>query len=135
MAKKTTERAKIADFIAKKIKKEENNNKTTDIIISSMDKSFTVKMPKDSEILDYIEEIGGSQSPKKIMSETLKLVYNNCEDLQDTELHKALELKEPYDILLGDSVFDFKDKNEIMDQFNKFVGFKAETIDEEIKNS
>lgn len=134
MNKKAVKKASIADFVAKKIKKEKDNNKTTQIVISSMEKSFELKMPRDSEILEFIEEIGDSKSPKKVMQETLKVIYNNCGDLQNPELHEALEIKDPYDVLLSDVIFGFSDKNEIIDQFNKFVGFKAETIDEEIKN-
>ncbi len=131
--KKTT-KATLSDFLAKKLKKEEDQNKTLDISVSSMGgKTFSVKKPTDNQIMDFIEELGDTKSAKKAIEETMKLIYKNCKDLQDKELHEALEIKDPYSII--DVLFDFKDKQEIMEQFNTFTGFKADNIDEEIKNS
>lgn len=130
--KKTT-KATLSDFLAKKLKKEEDQNKTLDIKISSMDgKTITVRKPNDEQILDFIEDLGDTKSAKVAITETMKLIYRNCADLQDKELHDALEIKNPYDII--DVLFDFKDKTSIMEQFNSFIGFKADNIDEEIKN-
>ncbi|NYC27923.1 hypothetical protein [Clostridium saccharobutylicum] len=96
-------------------------------------KTITVKKPNDEDLLNYIEDLGDSKSAKKVIEETMKLIYRNCADLQDKELHEALEIKNPYDII--NVLFDFKDKQEIMEQFNSFIGLKADNIDEEIKNS
>lgn len=124
--------ASIADFLAKKLRKEEEQNKTFDIDISGMDSVFTVKKPTEEDILNFIEDLGDSKSAKKAINETMKLIYRNCPDLQNPELHKALEVKDPYDVLT--TIFDFKDKQEIMEQFNKFIGFKADNLEEEVKN-
>lgn len=131
---KKTVKATLSDFLAKKLKKEEDQNKTLDISVSSMGgKTFSVKKPTDNQIMDFIEELGDTKSAKKAIEETMKLIYRNCPDLQDKELHEALEIKDPYSVM--DVLFDFKDKQEIMEQFNAFTGFKADNIDEELKNS
>jgi len=132
MNKKESKKATLTDFVAKKLKKEENQNKTLDIKISSMDKTITVKKPTDEEILDYLDDIGESKSTKLVLVETMKLVYRKCPELQNPELHEALDIKDPYEII--NILFDMDDKNEIMEQFSILLG-KAKTIDEEIKNS
>ncbi|WP_297422092.1 hypothetical protein [Clostridium sp.] len=131
MSKKGNVKATIQDFLAKKLKKEEEQNKTLDIKISSMDTIFSVKKPSDEDILNFIEDLGDSRSAKKAITETMKLIYRNCPDLQNPELHEALEVRDPYDTM--DVLFDFKDKQQIMEQFNKFIGFKADNLDEEVK--
>lgn len=132
MSKKNV-KATISDFLAKKLKKEEDQNKTLDIKITSMDgKTITVKKPSEEDLLNYIEDLGDTKSAKKAITETMKLIYRNCPDLQDKELHEACEIKNPYDIT--NVLFTFEDKQEIMEQFNKFVGFKADNLEEEVKN-
>lgn len=133
MSKKSNLKATIADFLAKKLKKEEDQNKTFDIKISSMDgKTITVKKPIEEDILNFIDSLGDSKSIKKVMSESMKLIYRNCEELQDKELQTQLEVKDPYDTI--NVLFDFKDKQEIMEQFNTLIGFKADNLEEEVKN-
>jgi len=133
MSKKGNVKATLADFLAKKLKKEEDQNKTLDIKITSMGgKVITVKKPKEEDLLNYIEDLGDTKSAKVAITETMKLIYRNCPDLQDKELQEACEVKSPYDIT--NVLFDFEDKQEIMEQFNKFIGFKADNLEEEVKN-
>jgi hypothetical protein len=127
-------KATVADFLAKKLKKDEEANKTIEIKLSSMDSVFEVKKPSDKQILDFIDSLGDTKNTKKIMEETFKLIYNNCPALKNKELHEQLDIQNPYDII--DVLFDFKDKQEIMEQFNKLIGLedKKKKIDKEIKN-
>lgn len=131
MSKESMEKATLNDFLAKKLKKEQDQNKTLDIKITSMDKVLTVKKPTDEEILDYIDDIGDERSARVAINETMKLFYRKCPQLQDQELQSALEIKAPYDII--DALFDMDDKNEIMEQFAVLLG-KSKDVDEEIKN-
>ena len=132
MNKKESKKATLTDFVAKKLKKEENQNKTLDIKVSSMDKTLTVKKPTDSEILDYLDDIGEERSARVAIEQTMKLFYRKCPQLQDQELHNSLEIKDPYDII--EALFDMDDKNEIMEQFAVLLG-KSKDVDKEIKNS
>lgn len=127
MSKKAT----LNDFLAKKLKKEENQNKTLDIKVSSMDRTITVKKPTDEEILDYLDDIGDERSARVAINETMKLFYRKCPELQNTELHNSLEIKDPYDVI--NALFDMDDKNEIMEQFAVLLG-KSKDVDKEIKN-
>lgn len=134
MSKTGNVKATIADFIAKKVQKEKDKDKTIDIKVTSMDnKTFTVKKPSDENILNFLEGLGDSKSPTVAVTESMKFIYRNCPDLQNEELHEALGIKDPYDII--NILFDFKDKQEIMEQFNNFIGFKTDKVEKEIKNS
>src|SRR5471030_457580 len=132
MSKQSMKKATLNDFLAKKLKKEENQNKTLDIKVTSMDRVLTVKKPTDEEILDYLDDIGEERSAKVAINETMKLFYRKCPELQDQELHESLEIKAPYDII--NALFDMDDKNEIMEQFAVLLG-KSKDVDKEIKNS
>lgn len=137
MNKKETQKASINDFLAKKLKRDEEKNKVFNIKISSMDKVITVKKPSDNQILDLLDELGSDLTAKKSILATLRMVYNNSPDLKDTELHKALEIVDPYDIVNTDILFDFADKQEIIEQFNKLSGLESskKEIDDNVKNS
>lgn len=134
MSKESNKKATLQDFLAKKLKKKEDSNKTTDIYVTSMDRILTVKSPKEDDILDLLDVVGDKPKTGEATAEFLKLFYNYCPELQDTELHEALEIKDPYDVC--NVLFDLKDKNEIIDQFSKFIGVskKKKKADEEIKN-
>jgi len=132
MSKQSMKKATLNDFLSKKLKKEENQNKTLDIKVTSMDRVLTVKKPTDEEILDYLDDIGEERSAKVAINETMKLFYRKCPELQDQELHESLEIKAPYDII--NALFDMDDKNEIMEQFAVLLG-KSKDVDKEIKNS
>lgn len=132
MSKQSMKKATLNDFLSKKLKKEENANKTLDIKVTSMDRVLTVKKPTDNEILDYLDNIGDERIARVAINETMKLFYRKCPELQDQELQSALEIKDPYDII--DVLFDMDDKNEIMEQFAVLLG-KSKEVDKEIKNS
>lgn len=131
MSKQSNKKATLNDFLAKKLKKEENQNKTLDIKVTSMDRVLTVKKPTDEEILDYLDDIGEERSARVAIEQTMKLFYRKCPELQDIELHSTLEIKDPYDII--NALFDMDDKNEIMEQFAVLLG-KSKDVDKEIKN-
>ncbi|NRT32440.1 hypothetical protein BJV38_004975 [Clostridium beijerinckii] len=134
MSKESNKKATLKDFLAKKLNKEQEANKTTDIYVTSMDRTLTVRKPKDSDIMDLIDDLGDNPKNSVASKEILHLFYNYCPELQDVELHEALEIKDPYDTI--DVLFDYKDKNEIIKQFSEFIGTakKIEEVNEEIKN-
>jgi len=132
MSKQLMKKATLNDFLAKKLKKEENANKTLDIKVTSMDRVLVVKKPTDEEILDYLDDIGEDKSARVAIEQTMKLFYRKCPELQNTELHESLEIKDPYDVI--NVLFDMEDKNEIMEQFATLLG-KIKEVDKEIKNS
>lgn len=133
MSKQSNKKATLTDFLAKKLQKEQEQNKTLDIKISSMERTITVKKPTDEAILDYIDDIGDGKNIRLVLDETMKLVYRHCPELQNTELHEALEIKDPYDVI--NVLFDIQDKQEIVEQFTTLIGYKTENIADEIKTN
>jgi hypothetical protein len=128
MSKENAKKATFKDLISKKMKKEEDALRTKDIYVSSMDATLTFKKPKDDLIFDAIEEIDDAKDVKKIASAYKKLIYLCCDMLQDTELHKEIDVVDPFDTV--ESLFDLADIMEIgeqlMDMLN--IGDKIEQI-------
>ena len=114
MSKKTAQKATFDDLINKKLQKEANQNKTIDIYISSMDRTITFKKPSDDNMLDAIDEIGDNKNNKTVVNAYKKLIYKTCDMFQDSKLHEALEVVDPFDTV--DAVFDLDDITEIGDQ-------------------
>lgn len=123
-------KATLQDFLEKKIKKEEKKNSTVAIYVKSMDRTITLKMPSEERLYTYANDLGDREDLKVIMDANRKLIYDCCPDLQSTELHEALDIKDPYDT--PKVLFDVNEVKEIMNEFNKFIGDK--NVDEDIKN-
>lgn len=130
MSKESTKKATFKDLIAKKLKKEQDQFKTKDIYVTSMDATLTFKKPKDDLILDTIDEMGNTESTRNIVEGYKKLIYLCCDMLQDPELHKELEVVDPFDTV--DKLFNLADKMEIGDQLMDFINIGGKV--EEIKN-
>ncbi len=128
--KEQPKKATLQDFLAQKVKKEESKNSTIDIYVTSMDKTITLKKPSDDRLYDYVNDAGSMQDIRVVMGANKQLIYDCCQELHDKELHDALGVKDPYDLM--NELFDLTDVKEIMNKFNKFIGNK--NIEEEIKN-
>lgn len=130
MSKENAKKATFKDLIAKKLKKEENQFKTKDIYVSSMNATLTFKKPKDDTILDIMDEIGDGQDVRKMVEAFKKLIYQCCDMLQDTELHKELEVIDPFDTV--EKIFDLGDIMEIGEQLMDLINIGGKV--EQIKN-
>jgi len=128
MSKETIKKATFKDLLAKKIFKEQNQFKSKDIFVSSMDATLSFKKPSDDMVLDVMEEIGEGKDTKKMVIAFKKLIYMCCDMLQDTELHKELDIADPFDTV--EKLFDLADILEIGEQLMDLIdiGGKAEQI-------
>lgn len=124
-------KATIQDFLAKKIKKEENKSATIDVTVTSMEKTITLKKPTEEQILDYANEIGDNSNLRVNLEANRKLIYICCDELNNPELHELLEVKDPFDV--PRVLFDMEDVKEIMEQFKQLISHKK--VESEIKNS
>jgi hypothetical protein len=126
--KKTEQKATFKDLIAKKLQKEASLTVYKDLTIRSMGKTMTFKRPTDDQILDVMDEIGDGKDARKIAEAYKKLIYHTCSMLQDTELHKELEIKDPFDAV--NAIFDLADVLELGDQLMDMtdIGSKVEKI-------
>lgn len=130
MNKEQSKKATLKDFIAKKIKKEQDQFKIIDVYVSSMERTITLKKPTDEQLLDYMEELGDGEDKRQAANANRHLIYRCCAELQNPELHKECEIKDPYDIV--EALYDLTDINEIMEQFADLMGYKK--TGEDIKN-
>lgn len=131
MSKEQAKKATFKDLIAKKLQKEADQFKMKEVYVTSMDATLTFVKPKDDLILDAMDEIGDGKDTRSIVSAYKKLIYHCCNMLQDVELHKELEVKDPYDTV--DKIFDLADVLNIGEQLMDFIDFGSKV--EEIKNS
>ncbi|OOM81793.1 hypothetical protein CLPUN_09770 [Clostridium puniceum] len=130
MNKEISKKATLEDFVAKKVKKEKDKDKTKDIYVTSMDRAITLKKPSEERIYSYANEIGDKPDLASTIEANRKLIYDCCQELKEPQVIEALELKDPYDI--PRILFDIADIKEIMNQFNELLG--NTNIEEEIKN-
>lgn len=119
MSKENAKKATFKDLIARKLEKEKDEFKTKDIYVSSMDAMLTFKKPKDDMILDVMDEIGDGQDVRKMVGAFKKLIYLCCDMLQDTELHKELEVVDPFDTV--EKIFSLSDILEIGEQLMDLI--------------
>lgn len=130
MSREQAKKATFKDLIARKLQKEADQYKAKDIYVTSMDATLTFHKPKDDLILDAIDEIGDYTDTRKMVSAFKKLIYHCCKMLQDPELHKELEVTDPYDTI--EKLFELADVIEIGEQLVDFVNIHGKV--EEIKN-
>lgn len=130
MSKENAKKATFQDLLAKKLKKEQDQFKIKDIYVSSMDAILTFSKPKDDTVLDIIDEMGNMEDIKKVIGGYKKLIYLTCSMLQDVELHKELEVLDPFDTV--DKLFDLGDIMEIGEQLMDLVNIGGKN--EQIKN-
>jgi hypothetical protein len=130
MNKESIKKATFKDLIAKKIQKEADQFKVKDIYVTSMDATLTFQKPKDDLILDVMDEMGDMNSMHKVIGGYKKLIYLTCNMLQDSELHKELDIVDPFDTI--EKLFNLADIMEIGEQLMDLIDMDGKV--EEIKN-
>ncbi len=131
MNKETIKKATFKDLVAKKLQRDEDKFKTKDIYVQSLDSTLTFKKPDDDLILETIDAIGEDRTNTKSIVEAFKkLIYQCCDMLQDTELHKELEVQDPFDTV--SKIFDVMEIMDLGDKLSDFVNINGKIDD--IKN-
>lgn len=119
-------KADFKDLLARKLAKESGKNKTKDILVTSMGKELTFKKPSDDLILEIMDEIGDNTSTADTVNAFKKLIYLTCDMLQDTELHKELEIQDPYQTV--DAIFSLGDIMEIGEQLMDLIEINTSKV-------
>lgn len=125
-----TRKATFKDLVNKKIKKDENKLKTKDIYIGSMEATLTFKKPKEEIVLEVLDSIGDGKNVSLLVEQFKKVIYHSCEMLQDTELHKELEVLDPFEVV--DLLFEVGEVLEIGEQLMDLMDIEGNV--KEIKN-
>lgn len=130
MSKETAKKATFKDLIAKKLKKDEEQFKTKDIYVKSMDAILTFKKPKDDLAVEAMNDIQNGGDISKMVEAFKKLIYHCCDMLQDTELHKELDVVDPFDTV--NKLFDLGEVIGIGEQLMDLIDIDGKV--EAIKN-
>ncbi|MBY6860800.1 hypothetical protein [Clostridium botulinum] len=130
MSKESMQKATFKDIINKKLKRDQDKLKVVEIPVTSMGKKIPFVKPDDDVILDIMDEISTESTVSQQMAVTRKLIYMSCPMLQDPELHKEINVVDPFDVVK--EVFDIADVNEIGEHLSKLIGM--DKVTEDIKN-
>lgn len=122
-------KADFKDLLARKMAKDSAKDKTKDVMVSSMGKEMTFRKPSDSLVLEIMDEIGDNSSTSDTVSAFKKLIYLTCDMLQDPDLQKELDIKDPYQTV--DTIFSLGDVMEIGEQLMDLI----DVVGEKVKNS
>lgn len=105
------EKANFKDLIARKMQRDNDKLKFFEIPVKSLGKSLVFKKPSDDLRLDLMDELGDKPSTRDYMRMYKKLIYLNCDILQDAGLHDEIGVKDPFDVV--DAIFDLDDISDI----------------------
>lgn len=82
-------------LIARKLRMDEKREAT--IIYDIGDDALVFRRLPNEKAVEALNEIGAQPTVSGIYEISRKLIYDSCERLRDPELHKALEIIDPYD--------------------------------------
>lgn len=135
--KKKIKRITFDELVARKLKKEKEQLKSTEIYIESMEGTLVFQRISEDVLLDIMDEYSGEKNNIRIsLSAARKLIYLSCPMLQSPELHKELGLEDgdPFDV--PKILFDFKETTDLgvkLLEFNKATE-KTKENEEKTKN-
>lgn len=124
------EKATFQDLIAKKLQRENDKLKITEVVVPSMGKALVFKKPSDDVLVNLIDDIGDGKDMHAIVGAYKRLIYMTCASLQDQKLHSELDVVDPYDVV--DVLFDVTDVMQIGAALSDFVGLSS--VGEDVKN-
>lgn len=130
MGKEQAQRATFQDLINKHMEKEKKAQKLIKIYVPSMDREMIFKTPDDDLVLEIMDDITDTDDLKGAVKAYSKLIYLTCDLLQNPELHKELDIVDPFDTVKV--IFDIDEIMTIGDQLVSHINLIPR--DEEIKN-
>lgn len=132
METKKIVRMTLDDIVKAKLKRENDKLTVKEIEIPSIGKSLIFSRPKDEYIFKLIDQIKEDSSTASLVKKYSEVLYMCCEELQDAELHKELEISDPMSV-----VPSFLDANDIIGVGDQVCSMNSlyENFDDEVKNS
>ncbi len=120
------------DIIKAKIQKENDKLTVKSIEVPSVGKELLFRRPKDEMVFDFIDNLhGGEEKTEDLINEYAKIIYQCCDTLQDPELHKELEIDDPFDTAKA-----FMDANDIIVVGDEVASMNSlySNFEEKVKN-
>lgn len=130
MNKKNTKKLTLEDFINKKISKDKKINLIKEIYVESMDGYLTAKMLSEDKILELLDLSTDDGSFSDQIELNKQLVYHTIPYLQSPELHTALDITDPFDIV--SAIFSIGEITALANELLTFLDIDG-TVDK-IKN-
>lgn len=124
-------KATFDDLIRRKEQKEHDQYKIKNIYVTSMDKELTFKKPSDDTVCDVLDTMEDMKCMSKVIEGYKKLIYLCCDMLQDSKLHEALGVQDPFDTV--NKLFNLADITEIGEQLLELIDFNKKV--DKVKNS
>ncbi len=116
------------DLIARKLQREQDKYAIKEIKVG--DKNLVFKRLTNKQQLDCLNNLNQKSGISDAVQIYKEMIYDSCEILHDTKLHKECEVIDPIDIV--DVLFDISDIISIGDELTEFNGLAS--LGEEIKN-
>jgi len=134
MSKENAKRVTFEQLVQRKSQKEEIQKQTTEIYSEELDASLVVHCPTDDQILEAMEYLSQLVDYPKRLEGFRRLVYRCCDVLQNTKLHEALGVVDPFDTV--NALFTIPEIVELGGQIADFCGLfrKTENDIEAVKN-
>lgn len=110
MSKTKNTKITLEDFISKATEKYNKRKMSIDIYIEELDGEVSFNRPSEDDLLSYMSDTARAVKANKngevieqdlslMLEASKKLSYDCCNYLHNTDLHKALEVIDPYDIV------------------------------------
>jgi hypothetical protein len=128
----------LEDLIAKKLAKEERQNKVIEVTLNKEGKKLKLKTPKDKEILNLINEIANNGDGDNVdlaafVEAASPLIYSLCPMLHKKELLDACDIKgDNYDIV--EQIFDIDERMQIAEEILNNSSVNLDGLDKTVKN-
>ena len=124
-------KATFKDLIAQKVQREEKRHAIQDILVPSMNKTLAFKRVDDKKFLEVLDRIQDESALSEMVEVYKELIYLSCPMLQDQELHKELDVTDPFDTVTV--LFELSDITEVGEKLSEM--YQMNTMPDKVKNS
>lgn len=134
MSKENAKRVTFEQLIARRVQREQDQLKITEIYCESLDAYLVFKKPSHNILISVLELIDDGTDIKKSITAFQQLIYHCCEALQNPELHKELGIINPFEIVFA--LFEVMEVIKIGAELADFCGISNKEKEEKevIKN-
>lgn len=114
------------DLLRHAAEKEQVKGEEKEIRLLDEETTITCVRLSDNRLMNVIDEFRNAEATTESAMEKIDhLIYECCPKLQDPELHKALEVAEPWDIVKR--IFSVPERSAIGDQLFEWMQLDAMT--------
>lgn len=120
------------ELVAKREQAKADKLAVTEIAIPGADRSLQFKKPTDAQMLEIFGRFAETAHVTDGIAVADYAIYHCCEDLQNTELHKALGVADPNDVVK--TLFTIPERNQLGLKLINWLGFGGSSEENPAKN-